>query len=96
VVGANAQFGEAVMSSSKKFRDAQRRPNIAVVFDDPGPHILEVRGHAEVHTEGGAEIGRRLGAPFQFAEAWIRLRPSRIVSIGLNGEQFARSARDIQ
>jgi pyridoxamine 5'-phosphate oxidase family protein len=43
VIGANAEFGEAVMTSSKKFRDAQRRPQVAVVIDDPGPRILEVR-----------------------------------------------------
>ena len=96
VVGANAQFGETVMSSSKKFRDARRRPNVAVVLDDPGPHILEVRGQAEAHTEGGAEVGRRLGAPFPFADAWIRIRPRRIISMGLNGSRFESSARDIR
>jgi hypothetical protein len=43
VIGANAEFGEAVMTSSKKFRDAQRRPQVAVVVDDPGPRILGTR-----------------------------------------------------
>lgn len=95
-VGANVEFGEAVMSSSKKFRDAQRRPNIAIVLDDPAPRFLEVRGHAEAHTEGGAEVGKRLGAPYEFAAAWIRIRPRRIVSMGLVGGPFERFSRDIQ
>src|ERR1700678_290732 len=44
VIGPDVEFGEAVMTSSKKFRDAQRRPMAAVVLDDTRPRILEVRG----------------------------------------------------
>jgi pyridoxamine 5'-phosphate oxidase family protein len=95
VIGANAQFGATVMTASKKFRDAQRRPKVAVVVDDPGPRILEVRGEAEAHDDGGEEVGRRLGAPFQFTAAWIRVRPRRIVAIGINGGQFTSSARNV-
>lgn len=95
VIGANVQFGEAVMVSSKKFRDASRRPKVAVVIDVPSPRILEVRGHAETFLEGGEEVSERLNAPFRFASAWIRIRPSRIVSIGINGEGFTTTARDI-
>ena len=95
VIGADEEYGEAVMISSKKFRDAQRRPNAAVVMDDPGPRILEVRGHAETHLDGGEEAGRRLGAPFRFAAAWIRIRPRRIVAVGINGERFESSARNV-
>jgi pyridoxamine 5'-phosphate oxidase family protein len=95
VIGANADFGEAVMSSSKKFRDAQRRPQVAVVLDGPGPRILEVRGQAETHLDGGEEAGRRLGAPFRFAPAWISIRPRRIVTLGINGAQFKSTARNV-
>jgi pyridoxamine 5'-phosphate oxidase family protein len=95
VIGANAQFGEAVMTSSKKFRDAQRRSKVAVVIDDPGPRILEVRGHAETHLDGGEDVGLRVGAPFRFVPAWIRVRPRRIVAMGINGEGFGPSARNI-
>jgi pyridoxamine 5'-phosphate oxidase family protein len=96
VIGANVAFGEAVMTSSKKFRDAQRRPNIAVVVDDPGPRILEVRGQAEARLDGGEDVGKRVGAPFTFASAWILLRPRRIVAIGLGGGGgFTRDARDV-
>jgi pyridoxamine 5'-phosphate oxidase family protein len=95
VIGANAEFGEAVMTKSKKFRDAQRRPKVAVVIDAPSPRILEVRGEAETHLDGGEDVGRRLDAPFGFSPAFIRVRPRRIVAVGLNGEQFGTSARDV-
>lgn len=95
VIGANAEFGEALMARSKKFRDAQHRPNVAIVIDDPSPRILEVRGHAETHPDGGQDVGRRLGAPFRFGQAWIRVRPRRIVALGVNGGQFDASARDV-
>ena len=95
VIGANAQFGEAVMTSSKKFRDAQRRPKVAVVVDVPGPRILEVRGHAETHLDGGEEVGRRVGAPFRFVQEWIRVRPQRVVAVGINGGPFELSARNV-
>jgi pyridoxamine 5'-phosphate oxidase family protein len=95
VIGANAQFGETVMAKSKKFRDAQRRPKVAVVIDAPSPRILEVRGHAEARLEGGEEAGKRLGAPFVFAREWLLIRPARIVSLGVNGGPFESSARDI-
>jgi pyridoxamine 5'-phosphate oxidase family protein len=95
VIGANAQFGESVMSGSKKFRDARRQPKVAVVLDDPGPHVLEVRGHAETHLEGGGDLGRRLGTPFTFSEPWILIRPQRIITMGLSGEQFGSAARNV-
>ena len=95
VIGANAEFGEAGMAKSKKFRDAQRRPKVAVVIDAPSPRILEIRGHAETHLDGGGDVGRRLGTPFRFGHAWIRVRPRRIVTVGINGGEFESSARDV-
>ena len=95
VIGANAQFGETAMTTTKKFRDAQRRLKVAIMIDDPSPRILEIRGHAETHLDGGGDVGTRLGAPFQFSQAWIRVRPRRIVALGVNGGQFEVSARDV-
>ena len=95
VVGADAEYGEAVMTSSKKFRDAQRRPKASVVLDDPSPRILEVRGQAETHLDGGEKAGRRVGAPFSFVPAWIGIRPRRIVAMGIDGGWFETSARDV-
>jgi pyridoxamine 5'-phosphate oxidase family protein len=95
VIGANAEFGEGIMAKSKKFRDARRRPKAAVVFDAPSPRILEVRGDAETHLDGGEDVGRRLGAPFRFCQEWIRIRPRRIVAMGIDGGAFESSARDV-
>jgi pyridoxamine 5'-phosphate oxidase family protein len=95
VIGANIDFGEAVMVKSKKFRDAQGHPQVAVVVDEPAPRVLEIRGHARTHLDGGEAAGQRVGAPFRFAPAWIEIRPSRIVSMGLNGGAFGTSARNL-
>jgi pyridoxamine 5'-phosphate oxidase family protein len=62
------------MAASKKFRDARRHPDVAVVVDDPGAFI-EIRGRAETH--------KRLGADMPFDPAWILIRPRRIVTMGI-------------
>src|ERR1700691_791932 len=93
VIGSNAQLAD--MAATKKFRDAQRRPKVAGGVDDRGPRFIEVRGDAETYTEGGEDIGKRLGAPFRFSPSWIRVRPRRIVALGIEGAPFARSARDV-
>jgi pyridoxamine 5'-phosphate oxidase family protein len=94
VIGANVQFGEARMIRSKKFRDAQRHPNVTVMVDS-GPSYLEVRGQAKTHLEGGEDVSTRLDTPFRFAPAWISIHPRRIVAMGVNGTQFEISARDV-
>jgi pyridoxamine 5'-phosphate oxidase family protein len=92
VIGANAQLAD--MAATKKFRDARRRPKVAVVVDGRGPHFIEVRGDAETYTDGGEDIGERLGAPFRFSPSWIRVRPRRIVTMGID-RPFEGSARDV-
>jgi pyridoxamine 5'-phosphate oxidase family protein len=65
VIGGHAGSN---MAASKKFRDAQRHPDVAVVVDDVAsvdpwtPRYVEIRGHEETHLEGGEEVGKRLGA----------------------------------
>jgi pyridoxamine 5'-phosphate oxidase family protein len=89
------------MAQSKKFRDAQRRPDVALVVDDLAsvdpwtPRGIEIRGRAETHTDGGEEVGKRLGAGFPFNPAWILIRPRRILAWGLDGGSYALSARDV-
>jgi pyridoxamine 5'-phosphate oxidase family protein len=89
------------MSVSKKFRDAQRRPDVAVVVDDLAsvdpwtPRGIEIRGRAETHTEGGEEMGERVGATFPFESAWIRIRPRRILAWGIDNGSFEMAARDV-
>lgn len=88
------------MAASKKFRDAQRHPGVAVIVDDVAsvdpwtPRYIEIRGYAETQPEGGEEIGKRLGAPFPFDPAWIRVRPRRVVAFGIDiADELA--ARDV-
>jgi pyridoxamine 5'-phosphate oxidase family protein len=97
VIGGHAGSN---MAASKKFRDAQRHPDVAVVVDDVvsvdpwTPRYMEVRGHAETHLEGGAEVGTRLGAPFPFDPAWIRIRPRRVLTFGIE-TAYEFAARDV-
>jgi len=82
------------MAACKKFRDAQRHPYVAVVIDDPVAFI-EIRGHAETHTEGGEEIGKRITDTMPFDPAWIVIRPRRILTMGVNTTSDELMARDV-
>jgi hypothetical protein len=66
-----------------EFLNSQRLGRLATVGADDMPHV------------GGEDVSNRLGAPFRFAPAWIRIRPRRIVALGINGGQFESSARDV-
>lgn len=89
------------MAASKKFRDAQRRPDVAIVVDDLAavdpwtPRGIEIRGRAETYTEGGEEVGKRLAAPFPFKAAWIRIRPRRVLAWGIDSGSYELTARDV-
>jgi pyridoxamine 5'-phosphate oxidase family protein len=89
------------LAASRKFRDAQDRPEVALVIDDLAavdpwtPRGIEIRGHAETHTTGGEEAGRRVGASFPFSPAWIRVRPRRILAWGIDTGSFRLTARDV-
>jgi pyridoxamine 5'-phosphate oxidase family protein len=91
----------ADMAASKKFRDARRHPDVAVVVDDLAaidpwtPRGIEIRGRAETLTSGGEEVGRRLGAGFPFDAAWIRIRPRRIRAWGIDTGSFETTVRDV-
>jgi pyridoxamine 5'-phosphate oxidase family protein len=96
VVGATGGI-----ASSKKFRDARHRPDVAIVVDDLAsvdpwrPRGIEIRGRAETHLDGGEAVGERVGASFEFEPAWIRIRPRRILSWGIDNGSFEMSARDV-
>ena len=73
-------FGE-----TKKWRDARQNPLVTFLLDDvlPDPRrarAIEVRGRAGVMTSGGSKINPRFP---NFAEEFLRIRPTRIVSWGL-------------
>ena len=80
----------------KKYRDVQGNPRVAIVIDDLAsvdpwrPRMLEVRGQAEILSTGGEAVGRG------FDPHIFRIRPRRIVSIGIDGDQaFSSNARSV-
>ena len=77
--------GGVNFGASKKWRDAQRNPLVTFLLDDvlPNPRrarAIEVRGRAEALTSGGSKINPRFP---NFAEEFLRIRPTRILSWGL-------------
>jgi len=80
----------------KKYRDVQRNPRIAIVIDDLAtvdpwrPRMIEIRGQADILPIGGAAIGPG------FDPQIFRIRPRRIVSIGIDGDEpFSSNARSV-
>jgi pyridoxamine 5'-phosphate oxidase family protein len=71
--------------ANKKWRDARRNPLVTLLLDDvlPDPRrarAIEVRGRAEALTSGGSRINPRFP---NFVEEFLRIRPTRILSWGL-------------
>jgi pyridoxamine 5'-phosphate oxidase family protein len=94
--------GGISFGGTKKWRDANRNPKATLLVDDvlSNPRrarALEVRGVAEVHDTGGDKINPRFP---NFADEFIRIRPTRIVSWGLeeggvSGQGFQMNARSV-
>jgi pyridoxamine 5'-phosphate oxidase family protein len=80
-------IGGVDFAATKKWRDARRNPKVVFLLDDVlrdprRARALEVRGLAEAHETGGGTINPRFS---NFSEEFLRVRPSRIVSWGLEG-----------
>jgi pyridoxamine 5'-phosphate oxidase family protein len=80
----------------KKYRDVQRNPRVAIVIDDLAsvepwrPRMIEVRGEVDVLPTGGETVGAGFDPPM------FRIRPKRIISIGLEGDgPFGLNARSV-
>jgi pyridoxamine 5'-phosphate oxidase family protein len=81
------------MSQTKKLRDVQRTGRASIVIDDVlppwQPRMIEVRGTASVFPSGGKAFGER------FEDTIVRIQPTRIISIGIESEQAATTARSV-
>lgn len=81
------------IAGSKKFRDAGKTGKAAFVVDDVLPpwrvRGVEIRGRAEVLSEGGKEIMEG------FSEEMIRVFPRRIVGWGLDSDAFRANSRSV-
>ena len=81
------------LGKSKKFRDAGATGKAAFVVDDVLPpwraRGVEVRGRAEVFSEGGGEVVEG------FSDEMIRIFPQRIVGWGLDSDAFNANSRSV-
>jgi pyridoxamine 5'-phosphate oxidase family protein len=95
-------IGGMNFGTTKKWRDARKNPKVTFLVDDvlQNPRrarALEVRGTAELHETGGDAIHPRFP---NFAPQFVRIRPARIVSWGLDqggvdGRGFSVNARSV-
>jgi pyridoxamine 5'-phosphate oxidase family protein len=88
-------IGGVDFGSSKKWRDMLHNPAVAFLVDDASPggaHAIEIRGDAEPHFLGGESINPRFP---NFKPEFVRVRPHRIVSWGLETEGFRQYARTV-
>ena len=69
-------------TNSKKYRDALRHGQVAIVIDDSppsgGPRFVEIRGTVQALPSGGQEISPN------FPPEIIRITPTYIVSLGVD------------
>ncbi|HXJ65271.1 MAG TPA: PPOX class F420-dependent oxidoreductase [Actinomycetota bacterium] len=92
--------GGIAFGAGKKWRDVQANPRVAFLVDEStgkSARAVEIRGTAEAHDTGGESINPRFP---NFAPEFIRIRPARIVSWGIEGEgetgrDFRPNARDV-
>ena len=94
--------GGMFFGGTKKWRDARGNPKVTLLVDDvlSNPRrarALEIRGTADRHESGGDAINPRFP---NFAPEFLRVRPTRIVSWGLeeggtSGEGFHVNARSV-
>jgi len=88
--------GAGGFAKQKKYRDVAQNPRVAFVTDDV-PSVdpwtvrgIEIRGQAEILTDGGKEFGP------SYDPEMFRIRPSRIISWGINSKDFyQQSARSV-
>ncbi len=88
-------LGGVDFTAGKKWRDATRNPKVAFLVDDAsaeGAHAIEIRGVAELHEFGGETVNPRFP---NFVPQFMRLRPRRIVSWGIEHEGFHPFGRDV-
>lgn len=88
--------GHSGFAKRKKYRDIARNPRVAFVVDDLAAvnpwtvRGVEIRGQAEILSTGGKELGPG------FDPEMIRIKPTRIISWGIDGSAFKANARSVR
>ena len=92
--------GGIAFGQGKKWRDAKGHPKVTFLVDEStgkSARAVEIRGEAELHETGGESINPKFP---NFAPEFIRIRPTRIVSWGVEeggetGSDFSTNARNV-
>jgi pyridoxamine 5'-phosphate oxidase family protein len=88
-------IGGVDFANTKKWRDMLQNCRVAFLVDDASPegtHAIEIRGDAESHFSGGDSINPRFP---NFNPEFVRIRPRRIVSWGVETKGFLPRARNV-
>jgi pyridoxamine 5'-phosphate oxidase family protein len=88
-------IGGIDFANSKKWRDMLQNARVVFLVDDASPegaHAIEIRGDAEPHFGGGESINPRFP---NFKPEFVRIRPRRSVSWGVETKGFVPRARNV-
>lgn len=81
------EVGGRFMSQTQKYKNLASNPSVSLVIDDVLPpwevRGVEIRGEAERVTSGGSDF---FGANYKADDAFIRIKPTKIIGWGLNKE----------
>jgi pyridoxamine 5'-phosphate oxidase family protein len=87
--------GGLYVAGTKRARDVRANERVALVVDDVASvdpwrvRGIEVRGTAELVTEGGQDLGPGFGPAF------LRITPRRIVAWGVETDQYTANSRSV-
>src|SRR5260221_6808213 len=88
------EIGGRAISKTKKFRNIRKNGHVAFVIDDVlppwKPRCVEIRGEAEALSSGGKGF---FGPDYPADDCLIRIRPTQIISVRLEGEGMEQSNR---
>ena len=93
-------IGGRAMSKTKKFRNVLKNNRVAFVVDDVlppwKPRGVEIRGIAEALYQGGKDLfGDRGSGRDYWDDAFVRVRPTQIISWGLDGDSYKAHNRKV-
>jgi pyridoxamine 5'-phosphate oxidase family protein len=89
-------IGGVDFPNTKKWRDMLQNPHVVFLVDDAslaGAHAIEIRGDAEPPSSSGELINPRFP---NFKPEFVRVRPHRVVSWGIESEGFFPYARTVR
>ena len=88
-------IGGVDFPNTKKWRDMLQNSHVAFLVDASpgGAHAIEIRGDAEPHSSGGELINPRFA---NFKPEFVRVRPHRVISWGIDRKGFLPYARTVR